>query len=97
MERETVILAQAVVPAQKTDRVQEVGLEQVEAQVPVAVPAAVVAPVEVQKVGAGLVVEAVAVLGRVTDNLNRTPVSFTRFWQDRPALQSCWPVLLVSE
>lgn len=78
MERGTVILAQAVVPAQKTDRVQEVGLEQVEAQVLVVVPAAVVAPVEVQKVGVGLVVEAVAVLGRVTDNLNRTPVSFTR-------------------
>lgn len=85
MERGTVILAQAVVPAQKTDRVQEVGLaqvvglEQVEAQVMVVVPAAVVAPVEVQKVGVGLVVEAVAVLVRVTDNLNRTPVSFTRF------------------
>ena len=85
MERETVILAQAVVPAQKTDRVQEVdlaqvvGLEQVEVQVLAAVLAAVVAPVEVQEVEVDLAVGAVAVLGRVTGDLNRTPVSFTRF------------------
>lgn len=81
MERETVIPAQVGVPAQKTGRGQEVdlaqvvGLEQAEAQE----LAAVVAPVEVQEVGVDLVVEAVAVLVRVTGDLNRTPVSFTRF------------------